>query len=214
MLRRTAALLFLSLFLALPAAAQLPGLNSIGVKGGATASSLRGDFLATGDSDSDVDLGYEIGFVGGIYGQAMFVPFFTPRLEALYVQKGATADDLNGARPTVDYLEVPLLLRANVPVSNAAFAPGIYAGPFASFLLSSDADPDAGTGEFEDLGGTDYGVALGADANFNFSGLDLVLDVRYDLGLSDISGDNATNVDGDDLRITTGTWMLTLGVGL
>lgn len=209
MLRRTAALLFLSLFLALPAAAQLPGLNSIGVKGGATASSLRGDF------GSDFDLGYEIGFVGGIYGQAAFVPFFTPRLEALYVQKGAAADDIeDGARPTVDYLEVPLLLRANVPVSNVAFAPGIYAGPFASFLLSSDADPDAGEGEFEDLGGTDYGVALGADANFNFSGLDLVLDVRYDLGLSDISGDNATNTDGDDLRITTGTWMLTLGVGL
>jgi hypothetical protein len=213
MLRRTAALLFLSLFLALPAAAQLPGLNSIGVKGGATASSLRGDFLAT--DGSDIDLGYEIGFVGGIYGQATFLPFFTPRLEALYVQKGATADDIeNGARPTVDYLEVPLLLRANVPVSNAAFAPGIYAGPFASFLLSSDVDSSTGTGEFDDLGGTDYGVALGADANFNFSGLDLVLDVRYDLGLSDISGDNATNVDGDDLRITTGTWMLTLGVGL
>ena len=210
MLRRTAALLFLSLFLALPAAAQLPGLNSIGVKGGATASSLRGDFLA--QNSSDTDLGYEIGFVGGIYGQATFLPFFTPRLEALYVQKGATADDLDGARPTVDYLEVPLLLRANVPVSNAAFAPGIYAGPFASFLL--DSDVDSGRDEFDGLGGTDYGVALGADANFNFSGLDLVLDVRYDLGLSDISGDNATNADGDDLRITTGTWMLTLGVGL
>jgi len=241
MLRKLAAPLLLSLFLALPASAQgLPGLTSVGVKGGASFATLRGDA-------PDQDLGYKAGFVGGIYGQAEFMPFFTPRIEVLYVQKGASigvqpdpdlpgglegvsqatwllawavlsdSDLLGGlvSSYNIDYIEIPVLAKVNLPIVNRVF-PSLYVGPYIGFPVSQDFEVDDGDEQLEDdfpddPFSTDYGLVIGTDVDFTFAGKALTLSGRYDLGLANIADDDIFAGD-DDIR--TGTFMVTLGFGI
>ncbi|PSQ92568.1 MAG: hypothetical protein BRD52_04660 [Bacteroidetes bacterium SW_4_67_19] len=217
MLRKLAAPLLLSLFLALPASAQgLPGLTSVGVKGGASFATLRGDA-------PDQDLGYKTGFVGGIYGQAEFIPFFTPRIEVLYVQKGASTDvqpdpnlpgGLEGSY-NIDYIEIPVLAKVNLPIVNRVF-PSLYVGPYIGFPVSQGFEVDDGDEQLEDdfpddSFSTDYGLVIGTDVDFTFAGKALTLSGRYDLGLANIADDDIFAGD-DDIR--TGTFMVTLGFGI
>ena len=203
MLRKLTASLLLSLFLALPASAQsLPGLTSVGVKGGASFATLRGDA-------PDQDLGYKTGFVGGIYGQAEFIPFFTPRIEVLYVQKGASAE----GSYNVDYIEIPVLAKANLPIVSRVF-PSLYVGPYIGFPVSQGFEVDDGDEQDdfpEDPFSADYGLVIGTDVDFTLAGKALTLSGRYDLGLANIADDDIFARD-DDLR--TSTFMVTLGFGI
>ena len=208
MLRKLAAPLLLSLFLALPASAQsLPGLTSVGVKGGASFATLRGDALGE-------DLGYKTGFVGGIYGQAEFIPFFTPRIEVLYVQKGASTDVQSGVEGSynIDYIEIPVLAKANLPIVSRVF-PSLYVGPYIGFPVSQGVEVDDGNQDdlSDDPFSTDYGLVIGTDVDFTLAGKALTLSGRYDLGLANIADDDSFAED-DDLR--TSTFMVTLGFGI
>jgi hypothetical protein len=79
------------LLLAVPASAQsLPGLTNVGVKAGASFSTLRGNIT---DEGGNGVLGYRTGFTGGVYGQVEVIPYFSPRLEVLYTQRGASVEE-------------------------------------------------------------------------------------------------------------------------
>lgn len=224
MLRRTAAVLFLALFLALPASAQgIPGLSSVGVKGGASFATLRGDVPL--ENGGEGDLGYDTGLVGGIYGQAEFFPFFTPRLEVLYVQKGAVTEDIQDAGVpegsevsyNLDYIEIPVLAKFNLPIIRQIL-PSLYAGPYISFAVNRSTEVENGNadniGDAENLfDSTDYGLVLGTDVDFTFAGKALTLSGRYDLGLANVVNDESLG-ENEDIDLKTGTFMVTLGVGI
>lgn len=219
MLRKLLLLLFLSLFLALPASAQiLEGLSGIGFKGGLSFGTLRGE-QAEG-------LKPQVDFAAGAYGQISLSEVLTIQPEVLYARKGASVnvqEEEENVDITInlDYIEIPVLLKAGIPVE-APVVPSIHAGPYLGFAVNREVSAEGGNGGgTESLDGafssTDFGVTLGADLNFRSGNRTITLSGQYDLGLSNIvdredleDGNNETT----DAELSTGAFMLTLGVTL
>lgn len=106
--------------------------------------------------------------------------FLALQPELHWMQKGSTFSDLNGddAVTTMNYLELPLLLRVNFGGSLKLFA---FGGPSAGYLLGVSSDNDQiSKSDFEDI---EFGVHVGAGIGFGR----FEIDVRYMAGLSDVS---------------------------
>lgn len=135
-------------------------------------------------SDSRPDLNNRTGFAAGLSLPLPLGPIFALQPEALYVEKGWEGF----TNQKLTYLEVPLFLRANIPVPG--ISPFGLAGASASFRLScktNDVDCPSGARK------TDYGVALGAGVRLGgLSGL--TLEGRYTWGLRNVS-DVTTGLD-------------------
>jgi hypothetical protein len=101
--------------------------------------------------------------------------------ELHWMQKGSTLNDLNNGEDvstTMNYLELPLLLRLNFGGSLKLFA---FGGPSIGYLLDVNSDDDFLKKEdFED---TEFGLHLGAGVGFG----SFEVDVRYMAGLSDVA---------------------------
>lgn len=110
---------------------------------------------------------------------------FNLQPELHWMQKGSTISDLNNNEftTTMNYLEIPLLLRLNFGETVKLF---VFGGPSLGFLLNVDSDDDYL--ESEDFNDTEVGLHLGAGVGFG----QLEIDVRYLAGLSDVA-----NSDGD-----------------
>jgi hypothetical protein len=209
MLRKTTALLALLLLFALPASAQIPGLAGIGVKGGVDFATIRSD-------EDDEEIGYQTDFVVGLYGQVPLAnEYLTLQPEVLYARKGASSgngsDDAN-ANLNIDYIEIPVLLKANLPLEGQ-LVPNLYAGPYVSFAVNREfkisSNGNSGTQDLSDqISSTDYGLALGASFDTSLAGYGFTIGGRYDLGLANID-DTDSDVDA-----STGTFMVTLGFAL
>jgi hypothetical protein len=106
--------------------------------------------------------------------------------ELHWMQKGSVIDDINSNEEitnSLNYIELPVLLRLNFGESAKIFAIG---GPSVGYLLSGQTgDDDIDREDFEDL---EYGLHLGLGVGIGA----FEIDVRYMAGLSDISA-----VDGD-----------------
>ena len=188
---RTVPFLLLLVTLATPT----PGSAQLGLKGGLSFATL---------SNAAPDLKTRTGFAGGIAlnlgrGPVVLQP------EALFVRKSATREILPGeesASMRVDYLELPLLVRLNLPAGGVTvfgLAGGLY-----DIVLSCGL-----------VGGTcpsyvskhDFGVALGG--GLRFSGRrGLSIEGRYTWGLKQIS-EISTGLDQ-----RTRTFMILAGIGL
>jgi hypothetical protein len=106
--------------------------------------------------------------------------FLALQPELHWMQKGSTFSDLNGddAVTTMNYLELPLLLRVNFGGSLKLFA---FGGPSAGYLLGVNSDDDViSKDDFEDI---EFGLHIGAGIGFGR----FEVDVRYMAGLSDVS---------------------------
>jgi hypothetical protein len=106
--------------------------------------------------------------------------FLAIQPELHWMQKGSTFSDLNGddAVTTMNYLELPLLLRVNFGGSLKIFA---FGGPSAGYLLGVSSDNDQiSKDDFEDI---EFGLHVGAGIGFGR----FEVDVRYMAGLSDVS---------------------------
>jgi hypothetical protein len=111
--------------------------------------------------------------------------FLNLQPELHWMQKGSTISDLAGedVTTTMNYLELPLLLRLNFGGSLKIFA---FGGPSAGYLLGVNSDDDGVKKEdFEDI---EFGLHLGAGIGFG----SFEFDVRYLAGLSDVA-----DSDGD-----------------
>lgn len=112
--------------------------------------------------------------------------FFNLQPELHWMQKGSTIADLNNGEDvttTMNYLELPVLLRFNFGGSLKLFAIG---GPSIGYLLGVDSDDDyLKSDDFEDI---EYGLHLGAGIGFG----SFEFDLRYLAGLSDVA-----NSDGN-----------------
>lgn len=187
--------LFGALVLAGPASAQ--GL-SLGAEAGVNLSNLSVD-------DESVDFGSTTGIrVGGTLGYDAGVLGF--QTGAAFSQKGASFESLedaglDDASLNLEYLEVPLLMNLDIPTGPAPVSPTVYAGGNFGFELSCGISASAQGVEGssscaqgqEDVAvetkSLDVGLLVGGGLDFSAGPGALTVDVRYDLGLSDITDD-------------------------
>jgi hypothetical protein len=178
------------LALLLSGTATTPALGQywFGLTGGATYSTLSGDWLTNSQ--------YEWGFMAGGFLAWPFHRHGEVRLEANFVQQGGSGTTAVGAQAadlTIRYLEFPLIFAGTVPLGSKLHGQG-YAGIALGIRLSCDATVDAApkTSCFtSDLAfdpsssewSIPFGVAIGIDVGPSRAWLD----ARYSLGLSSVS---------------------------
>jgi hypothetical protein len=191
--------LFAAAAICLPS--QLDAQTLIGAKAGinlANVSVSLGSLSASADSRT--------GFVGGAFAQfGLGSPLFL-QPEVLYSSKGSEAsDEIEDFTLSLDYLEVPILVGAAFPIENSAVKPMIFAGPSVGFLLSCDSD---GSDCKDEAKSVDFGLVFGGGIQFALENLNLILDGRYNLGLTNIDDTGEA-----DISLKNRAWQFMAGVG-
>ena len=149
------------------------------VLGGLGFTSLRGQGL-----DMDTKLGVVAGgaYVFGLGND------FSLEADGLFFIKGAKAPDpLGGHRDFVvlDYIEVPILARYDVPTGTTA-RPHFVFGPTLSYLVNGRYRAANGAAvSLSELQSLESGLALGAGLDVDLGDRKLIFETRLDLGLTD-----------------------------
>jgi hypothetical protein len=150
-----------------------PGGIGFGVVGGPLLSSLSSEVPTD-------EFATKTGWVAGAFADTNRADRFGAIVELLYARKGAN-DATSSASLTIDYLEVPLLLRVKA-VSLGPGGPTVYgmAGPTVGVRLR--AKLDSGDSLTDEIAKADVGLAVGAGAEWRR----LLIEARYTKGLRDI----------------------------
>ncbi len=191
------ALFAASLFAAPSASAQ--GVK-LGVKGGVNIAVNIAD-IGGSDVDSLGPTKTKTGFVGGAFVEFMIGDIFAIQPEVLYSQKGIKIDSSSAElKLKVDYIEIPVLLKINIPIEGSKVHPNVYAGPAVAFESSCKFAGSSGSVSAEvdcddpQLGimttSTDFGLIFGGGLSFEVGGAEVGVDVRYTLGLTTIDDDD------------------------
>jgi len=167
-----------------------------GIIGGANFATLGG---------SDVnDAGTRTGLAAGLMAVLPFSPGFSLQPELMFTMKGAESTT-GGATATakINYIEVPVLARFEIPVSGNT-KPFVYGGPGFAFKTSCqfegraqgttitfDCDeltsqPGAANVKFSS---TDVGAIVGGGLAFDVSGRTMTIGVRYEAGFTKLVTD-------------------------
>jgi hypothetical protein len=204
----------LLLCIAMPASAQV----QFGVKAGMNIATLGGDDANGLDSRTGL-------VVGGLVNYRL-TDMLSIQPEILYTQKGTKASETDPDFGTfeftlkTDYLEIPVLLKLDVPVGAPELRPTLHVGPtfafevgcevdFSGMGISGSVDCDAGD-EFDEDGFADrrkfdMGLGLGGGLDVAFGGGTLMIEARHTLGLQSL--DKSDN--GADLKHRV--WSITFG---
>lgn len=180
--------------------------RSFGIKGGAAGYQLTselGDFSSTSDR--------KIAFEAGIFGEFPINRLLAIQPEVVFVQKGGeeTSQSLGSSSVTLNYIDVPLLLKINAPV-DGSLQPFIFGGPYAGYLIEATSDSE---GESQDLtellNEIHYGLKVGVGVNIG----PVLIDARYDMGVANLykEDEELDGFDGDFEFTTTG-FVLSLGL--
>src|SRR5688572_19978012 len=172
--------------------------RQIGIKAGVNVASLVFDGAEV-DSYND----RRVAFLAGGFGVWPLGGPTALQVEALFSQKGAKfSEDLDDfeASLELDYLDLPVLLRIQVPVFGSSRL-HIFGAPSVSFRLAAR-NKAAGTGlqfdqgEIEniedDIEPFDFGIVAGAGVDI---GRRIVIDARYSWGLSTINKDSSEGIE-------------------
>ena len=190
-----------------------PGFSDIkfGVKGGLSLA-----YLAYKPAPIYNPFGNKAGAVGGISLNLGLASSFSLQPEILYVQKGTKwSETLEGEEFTgkyeLDSVEVPFLLNFAFPIAGSSFVPSVYAGPYAGFNTRAKVKvTEAGESYSEDfkdeVKDTEFGLTFGIGLGKKIGHGKIVLDVRYDLGLTNIAEGMA---EGESVK--NKTWLFMLG---
>ena len=170
----------------------------LGVKGGLNIADIGGSDV---DSLSLGPIETKTGFIAGAFVEFMISDIFAIQPEVLYSQKGIKIDS-SGAdlKLKVDYIEIPVLLKINIPIEGSKVHPNVYAGPAVAFESSCKFAGSSGSVSAEvdcddpQLGimttSTDFGLTFGGGLSFEVGGAEVGVDVRYTLGLTSIDDDD------------------------
>ncbi len=184
---------------------------SFGPKVGFTSSTLAGNDAPDGTSSVSK-------FTAGVFFKANAGEIVSFQPEVLYAQRGATTtsgNDPDGQTLDVDYLQIPVLIKAQVPISETIF-PFVYAGPYGAFELSNNYQAAIFDGAIvfndqADVNDFDFGAVVGAGMDFQINSFFLGFDARYDIGMS-----KTVKVDGEqqDMKNRAFTLFASFGVNL
>lgn len=164
--------------------AQLP--VNFGPKFGYTSSKLKTDLTGINE---EIKNGFEVGAFVRVKVKKLYL-----QPEIYYAVKGGVLDTINlSSEITLNTLDIPILIGYKV-IGKDAFNFRIFAGPVASFIVNKKIKVDGKeiADDIVDKSIKDaiWGVQLGAGIDI----LMFTLDVRYELGLNDIGG-NDTGVE-------------------
>jgi len=158
------------------------------------------------------------GLAAGAFLMYSDVNHFAVSLDALYSQRGFRyrATDNRGEvdfRQRLNYLELPLLFRYFLNRSGNV-RPNLFLGPNVGVLLGANRS-DTGSKNREFFRRADFGATAGLGANFRMGNAQrLHLDLRYTLGLTDLTQDNYLRPDNQPFGVVrNSTVNLTLGYG-
>lgn len=192
---------------------------TLGVKGGLNVANLSVDDPA----DSDFGFDSQTDFLAGIFAQFGIGRVFAFQPEVLYSQRGAKSrNDDPATKLNLNYIQLPLLLMARLGSRESPIYPIVYAGPQVAFemrcqatgesdgvSLSLDCDDPLLGGELQTKK-TEYGVVFGGGFEILYSRLTVQLDVRYNLGLTNLNdAENASEVS-----VKSRVWSFMLGFGV
>jgi hypothetical protein len=175
---------------------------------GPMAGASFADFHGADAGNTSTRAGFVIGgFVRfGVSGPLQIEP------QLLYVQKGSEADVGGGISGTfkVDYVQIPVLIKAAFPVANnTRIVPSLFAGPALAFKVGCKIKATNGTTTVEEkcsdvdvsIKSTDFSFIFGGGADVGR----IAFQLRYDLGLTKIE-DASTPSD-----VKTKAWLFTVG---
>jgi len=169
----------------------------IGPKAGLNLANLSGDDIEDTDSKT--------GFAGGVFFMYQFSDMFAIQPEAYYSMKGATdnftVEDLSiDVTYSLDYFEVPLLLKLLIPIQGSSIKPAIFAGPSVGFKstakVKAEFEGESSEEDLENITSTDFGLVFGGGLGFPIGKNELGFDVRYIMGLATIDDTE----DPDDVK--------------
>lgn len=165
---------------------------SLGLKGGVTLADGRGNIEGSGTDIVGVRPGFSVGAVAiylpsarlGLQGELLFVRRVTGS-SAPGGGFGAEADyKIRGT-----FVQLPLLLRYQLPAGFGNIVPALLVGPSLSYPISVRRELVVSgrtqTLEFEP-GDLDVGVLAGIAFDVPIAGRTLTLDARYTLGMRDL----------------------------
>jgi hypothetical protein len=134
--------------------------------------------------------------------------------ELLYVQKGAkkipevSIPEIQSIVYDVDYIELPLLVKGQLPIGGPHFSPSLLAGPTVGINIASDVDAKwLAQGARVDLSSpkpVELGLSVGAGGDIPLDVGTLSADVRYQLGLTDAFEGSDTFVRNQGIVLTAG----------
>lgn len=180
-------LTFLALFIT-PLNAQM----QIGPKAGLNIANFVGDDANFFGKDFES----RTGFTGGIFFMFQFSSLFAIQPEAYYTMKGATLSGENSDITfSLDYIEVPVLLKLIIPVEGSNIRPSVFAGPSVGFNTTAKIKSEFEEQDIkEDVKSTDFGLVFGGGIGIMIGKNELGFDIRYILGLSSLD-DTSSNAD-------------------
>jgi len=190
----------LSLALASTAQAQL----ALGIRAGYNSSKISVTEDGTTVDEGLTSLG---GFHAGADLAIGFSPMFGVQVGAAYSQKGAAFEGVD-AKIAVDYVDVPVLLVVSVPTSGN-ITPRLFAGGVASFKMScklkaAGESIDCGDEDIGTLKSSYFAALFGAGIKFGVGPGGLLLDVGYQLGLTNIIDDETVTVKANVMQASLG----------
>ena len=203
-------------FIPFVASAQRAGDMTIGVMAGVNYATVEQD-----PDPTDIELEHRLCLLAGGFLDVLMNDVFSIEPEVLYSQKGAEVEgtgsnaDREGS-VRLDYIEVPLLLKFWVPVSNSGFRPFLFAGPSIGFevnctlegeILSVTGSTDCDKTSLVKTKSTDFGGTIGGGIEFRAGMQAVRVDARYTHGFTDI------NDSGDAREIKNRAFALTVGLG-
>ena len=215
--RVVGSMIVLGAFIPSVAKAQKSGDITIGVMAGVNFATVHQD-----PQSSDVTFGYKTGLVAGGFLGYQVNDVFSIEPQVLYSQKGSKVKG-TGSNSSLEggirigYIEVPVLAKFWIPVSDSQMRPFIFVGPEVEFKVSCTAEGAIlavtgstdcdNTGSEIKLKSTDFGGTAGAGIQFKAGNQVVRVDGRYTLGLTDI------NDSGDSRSIKNRAFAVTVGLG-
>jgi|GEM_PF-2082227 len=179
--------------------------TSIGFKGGVHFNNFTGGDIGKTNWGSGPKVG---GFVNlGLADIAQF------QIEMLYSQEnGNFSHDTNNYKASLGYLEIPLVLKLRIPLSENFF-PYASIGQSVGYLISNKTSRtyvDGSNGEVEDPVTnifTNFNLAtlIGGGVDFESENVFFTLDLRYNIG--------NINISQQSFDIKSNGWALTAGLG-
>ena len=198
------------------ATAQRAGDMTIGVMAGVNFATWNQDPEA-----SEVTFGYKTGLVVGGFLGVQLNDVFSIEPQVLFSQKGTKVNG-TGAKSSlegsvrINYIEVPVLAKFWIPISDTQLKPFIFVGPEVEFKVSCTAEGaiiavtgsvDCDQSPQDKIKSTDWGATGGAGIQFKVGDQAVRVDGRYTLGLTNI------NDSGDTRDIKNRAFAVTVGLG-
>lgn len=164
---------------------------------------IMGSSFATFGGDID-GLEHAQGLVLGLRVGADMSEHVQVESGLIWIQKGADGIAVGFEEPLrvaheLSYLEIPLLVRGILPLRSAIRPTALLGGsvafevgcdvavePLSSFLSPLDCHAEAARKT------TDWSLVMGGGASWQLSGVSLLLEGRYHLGLKDLRGPHST----------------------